>query len=582
MNIFKREIIEDEPEWYKFYDDVPHHLTYPNYSIYKMVEKAADKYPKNYAYNYFGNKTTYAKFIDEIDDVAKSLKVLGAQEDERITICMPNTPEAIATFYAVNKIGAIASMIHPLSAENEIKYYLNITQSKILFTVDIAWKRIKNIIKDTTVEKVIVLSVKNKMPKYMQVAYNVTKENKIEKPVYNESILNWKTFIKNGEDYNKNTYIARTGEDEAVVLYSGGTSGTPKGIRLSNYNFNAEAMSAFQAANCLKPGDKVLAIMPIFHGFGLGVCVHTILSNGGQSVLLPQFSAKEFHKLIKKYKPNFIIGVPTLYEALLNNRKIKNMNLSFVKCAISGGDSLSINLKNKIDIFFREHGAKIQIREGYGLTEGVAAVCLTPKDFYREGSIGIPLPDTYFKIVKPGTTKECKPNEVGEITIYGPTVMMGYLNNEKETKETLIKHKDGLVWLHTGDLGYMDEDGFVYYKQRQKRMIISSGYNVYPQHIENIIDSHPSVLVSCVVGIKHSYKQEVAKAFVVLKDGIEATEEIRCEIMEFCKKNLAKYELPYEIEFRNELPKTLVGKVAYTILQKEEAEKQEKEENKDK
>ena len=255
------------------------------------------------------------------------------------------------------------------------------------------------------------------------------------------------------------------------------------------------------------------------------------------------------------------------------------MDFSFVKCAISGGDSLSINLKSKIDTFFREHGAKIQIREGYGLTEAVAAVCLTPKDFYREGSIGIPCPDTYVKIVKPGTTKECKPNEVGEITVYGPTVMMGYLSNEKETKETLIKHKDGLIWLHTGDLGYVDEDGFVFYKQRQKRMIISSGYNVYPQHIENIIDSHPSVLVSCVVGVKHSYKQEVAKAFVVLKDGIEATEEIRFEIMEFCKKNLAKYELPYEIEFRNELPKTLVGKVAYTVLQKEENEKQE---NKDK
>ena len=182
------------------------------------------------------------------------------------------------------------------------------TQSRILFTVDIAWKRIKNIIKDTTVEKVIVLSVKSKMPKYMQVAYNVTKENKIEKPVYNESIINWKTFIKNGKEYNKNTYVARTGDDEAVILYSGGTSGTPKGIRLSNSNFNAEALTAFHAANCLKPGDKVLAIMPIFHGFGLGVCVHTILANGGQSILLPQFSAKEFHKLIKKYKPNAVFA----------------------------------------------------------------------------------------------------------------------------------------------------------------------------------------------------------------------------------------------------------------------------------
>lgn len=579
MKIFKREVIEDEPEWFKFYDDVPHHLTYPNYSLYKMIEKAADKYPKYCACNYFGNKMTFSKFMDEIEDVAKALKVVGVELNDRVTICMPNTPEAVTTFYAINKIGAISSMIHPLSAENEIKYYLDITQSKILFTIDLAWKRIKNIIRDTSVEKVVVLSVKSKMPKYMQVAYNVTKENKIEKPIYNESIINWDTFIKNGKDYNKNTYIAKTGSDEAVVLYSGGTSGTPKGIRLSNYNFNSVALSGYHACNCLKPGDKVLSIMPIFHGFGLGVCIHTALAFGCQSVLIPQFSAKEFHKLIKKYKPNFIIGVPTLYEALLNNKKTKHMDLSFVKCAISGGDSLSINLKSKIDTFFREHGSKIQIREGYGLTEAVAGICLTPKDFYREGSIGVPYPDTYFKIVKPGTTKECKVNEVGEITIYGPTVMLGYLKNDKETKETLKKHKDGLTWLHTGDLGYMDSDGFIYYKQRKKRMIISSGYNVYPKQIENVIDSHPDVLSSCVIGIKHSYKQEVAKAFVVLKEGYEPTEEIRSEIMNYCKKNLAKYELPYEIEFRKELPKTLVGKVAYTELMKEEDKKLE---NKDK
>lgn len=566
----------EEPSWYKFYDDVPRHLNIPNYSFYKMVEKSAEKRPKLIAYNYFGHKVNYKTLLEDIDKISKSLKVLGVEEDERVTICMPNTPEAVTTFYAINKIGAIACMIHPLSAENEIKTYLDLTESKVLFTIDIAWPRIEKIIKNTSVKKVVVLSVKKSMPKYMQVAYNVTKEKKIRKPEYNENIINYDDFEKRGENYNRNTYVAKTGKDEALVLFSGGTSGSPKGIRISNHAFNSNSNSLYKLCNCLEEKDKVLAIMPIFHGFGLSVGIHAVFCFGGTSIILPQFSAKTFHKLLKKYKPNVVTGVPTLYEALLSNPKTKHMKLDYVKCAISGGDSLSINLKQKVDTFFHEHGAKIQVREGYGLTECVNGTCFTPKDYYREGSIGIPCPDQYYKIVKPGTIKEVPAGEEGEIVISGTSLMMGYLKNPKETRNTLIRHKDGNIWLHTGDLGYMDEDGFVYYKQRKKRMIITSGYNVYPQQIENVIDSHPSVVVSCVIGIKHHYKHEVAKAFVVLKEDVEPTEEVRAEIMVLCKENLAKFSLPYEIEFRKELPRTLVGKVAYRELMEEEAENERK------
>jgi len=567
---FKRYENKVETNWYKFYNNVSKHLDYPDVSLYEMLEINSLKRLNLIAYNYYGTKVTYSELLNQIEDCAKSLKKVGVREKDRVTICMPNTPESITSFYALNKIGAIASMIHPLSAENEVKYYLNISESKVLIAIDLAWDRISKIIKDTPIKKVIIVSVKEKMPLFLKIGYTLTKERKINKPEFSNKIIYWKDFIKLGKSYKKTTKVSQKGKDEAVILYSGGTSGYPKGIVLSNLNFNALALQSIEACGCLREKDKVLSIMPIFHGFGLGICINTVLNFGGCAIILPQFSAKTFDKLLKKYKPNVIAGVPTLYEALLNNPKIQKMNLSYLKCVISGGDSLSVSLKKKLDSFLQSHGANIQVREGYGLTECVTGSCLTPMDYYKKGSIGIPYPDTYYKIVKPNTEDKLGYNKDGEIVLSGPSVMLGYLNDKETTKKTLRKHKDGLVWLHTGDLGYMDEDGFVYFKQRIKRMIVSSGYNIYPQHIENIIDSHPDVLMSCVVAKKHPYKHQVAKAFVVLKDGIEPNEKLKEEIMNYCTKDLAKYSLPAEIEFKKNLPKTLVGKVAYTELLEED------------
>ncbi len=558
-----------ETNWYQFYENIPKHLDYPDISIFQMMEKNSITRLNLIAYNYFGKKATYKKLFTEIEDCAKALKNIGVKENDRVTICMPNTPQAIVSFYSVNKIGAVASMIHPLSAENEIKHYLNVSESKILITIDLSWKKISKIIDETAVKKVIIVSVKESMPLLLKTGYTLTKEKKINKPALSKKIIYWKNFINSGKNYNGLTTVSKKGDDEAVILYSGGTSGYPKGIVLTNLNFNALAMQSIFACGCLNEKDKVLSIMPIFHGFGLGICINTVLNFGGCAIILPQFSAKNFDKLLKKYKPNIIAGVPTLYEALLKNKKIQKMDLSYLKCAISGGDSLSVPLKKKLDAFLQSHGADIQVREGYGLTECVTGSCLTPIKYYREGSIGIPYPDTYYKIVKPDTEESVEYNTDGEIVLSGLSVMSGYLNNDKESKKALRKHKDGLLWLHTGDLGCMDKDGFVYFKQRIKRMIISSGYNIYPQHIENVIDSHKAVLMSCVVGKSHPYKHQVAKAFVVLKEGIAPNEELKQEIMNHCAKSLAKYSLPYEIEFRDNLPKTLVGKIAYTQLAEE-------------
>ena len=560
--------------WYDFYDGVKPHLEYPDISIYNMLEDSMKNREDYISYNYYGTKKTYKEFIAQIDKCARALKSLGIKATERVSICMPNTPEAIIAFYAINKIGAVANMIHPLSAENEIKYFLNISKSKYVIAIDIAFNKINHIANDTNIKKCIVVSAKNSMPMYLKIGYQLTKGRKIklEKSDLN---LSWNDFIKLGEDYNKKIKSDFKGNNVAAILYSGGTTGYPKGIELTNLNFNALAIQSFEACQCLKEKDKVLSIMPVFHGFGLGICIHTVQYFGGTSILLPQFSSKTFDKLLKKYKPNIIAGVPTLYEALLKNKNLDGYDLSFLKCVISGGDSLSISLKEKVDTFLKEHGANIQIREGYGLTECVTGSCLTPMNYYRKGSIGIPYPDTYYKIVKPNTDEELPFGEEGEILISGPSVMKGYLDDEKETKQTLRKHKDGLTWMYTGDLGYMDKDGFIYFKQRLKRMIISSGYCLYPQYIENIIDSHPKVLMSCVIGIDHPYKVQVAKAFIVLRNGYTAADELLKEIKEHCEKNLARYSWPTEYEFRSELPKTLVGKIAYSKLEEEERGKNE-------
>lgn len=561
--------------WYSFYDGVKSHLEYPDISLYNMLEKSMINRKNYISYNYYGTKKTYKEFIAQIDKCARALRSLGVKEKERVSICMPNTPEAIIAFYAINKIGAVANMIHPLSAETEIKYFLNISKSKYVVAIDIAFNKINHIANDTNLKKCIVVSAKDSMPIYLKIGYQLTKGRKIKLEKSN-LILKWSNFIKLGEDYNKKIKSKFKGNEVAAILYSGGTTGYPKGIELTNLNFNALAMQSFEACQCLREKDKVLSIMPVFHGFGLGICIHTVQYFGGTSILLPQFSAKTFDKLLKKYKPNIIAGVPTLYEALLKNKNLDGYDLSFLKCVISGGDSLSISLKEKVDTFLKEHGANIQIREGYGLTECVTGSCLTPMNYYRKGSIGIPYPDTYYKIVEPNTDKELPFGEEGEILISGPSVMKGYLDDQEETNQTLRQHKDGLIWMYTGDLGYMDKDGFIYFKQRLKRMIISSGYSIYPQYIENIIDSHPKVLMSCVIGIDHPYKVQVAKAFIVLRNGYAATDELLNEIKEHCEKNLARYSWPTEYEFRNELPKTLVGKVAYSKLEEEEREKNEK------
>ena len=558
--------------WLKNIGDVPANLSYSENSIYDAVAEIAEKFPDYIAYDFMGSSVTYSEFVNKIKETAFALKQTGVEKGDHITICMPNSPQAVVLFYAVNYIGAIASMIHPLSAENEIEFYITDTSSKYCLTIDLAYSKFENILNKGLLKKLIVTSIKDALSPFMKVAYTLT-QKKIEVDVPNNGTVTlWNDFIRSAKNITQDVYTRVNKDDTAVILFSGGTTGKNKGIMLTNYNFNALAKQVIATNKMFEPGDKMLSIMPVFHGFGLGVGIHSMLASGGRCILIPKFTPDSCADLIKKHKPNFIAGVPTLYEAFLRNPKFNAIDLSCFKGVFSGGDTLSVELKKKIDKFLKEHNGKVIIREGYGTTECVTACCLTPTHMYREGSIGFPFPDTFFKIVAVNTTDELPYNQEGEICISGPTVMKGYMGQEEETANTLKEHSDGKIWLHTGDLGTMDEDGFIYFKQRIKRMIVTSGYNVYPSQLENILDAHELIQMSCVIGVADPYKVQKVKAFIMLKDKSLANDETKELIMEYCKKNMAKYALPYDIEFRDTLPKTLVGKVAYRVLEQEELE----------
>jgi len=559
--------------WKDSLGDLPLHLDYFKGSLFEAVSEAARLYPDYVAFDFMGRSTTYRAMIQGIEACAKSLKTIGIRPGDAVTIAMPNCPQAVYMFYAVNLVGGIANMVHPLSAEKEIEFYLNSSHSVTAITLDQFYHKFERIRKNTEIVNIIIARIRDELSRPLKAGYMLTEGRKIQKIPSDAPIIRWADFIKLGRACSWNYKVKRFDEDPAVILYSGGTTGTSKGIVLTNRNFNAFGKQIIATNPMFRPGDRMLAAMPIFHGFGLGVCIHAMLMNGGRSVLVPRFTAASYAKLITKYKCNFIAGVPTLYEALLRLKKMDGADLSSLKGVFSGGDSLSIELKKKFDKFLYDHNSAVQVREGYGATETVSACCLTPPHMHKEGSIGLPFPDTYIKIVKPGTDEELPYGEEGEILLAGPAVMKEYAGIPEETAQTLRKHADGLTWCYTGDLGVMDEEGFVYFRGRSKRMIVASGYNVYPARIENILDANDDVQMSCVIGVPDPYRMQKPKAFVQLAPGVPANEATKQRLLRYCRENIAKYAMPYDIEFREELPKTQIGKVAYRQLEQEELEK---------
>ena len=557
-----------EMPWTAFYHkDTPVHLEYYQGSMYALFRDSCRNAPQKACMDYMGRIITYREAGEQVTETMKALAAFGITKDSRVSICLPNIPQAVYLFYACLGLGAIANMIHPLSAKHEIEYCVNLAESPLLFALD-AFAANASALACPCLKQTVFCSADTHMPIHLKLGFWLTKGRKINK----KGLYTWDAFMTAGENGAFNECI-RKPQEPAVILYSGGTTGKQKGILLSHMNFNA------LAAQILAMGApeyrtienlSIMAVLPMFHGFGLGVCIHSAVFAAGKIILVPMFNADSFAKILKKKKPTFIAGVPTLYEALLRKDRLKGVDFSECHGIFCGGGSLPTALKHSFDSAIKPLGAQVQIREGYGLTECVTASALTPIDSYKEGSFGIPFPDTLYKIVEPGSTEELPFGVQGEICLCGPTVMIGYLNEKEETENVLKGHSDGRIWLHTGDLGYMDRDGFLYFTSRIKRLVKVSGYSIYPNQVEEVLSQCPCVALCCVIGIPDDYKMNRLKAFVVLKDGYEPTPETEQRIREYCRENIAAYSKPKDIEFRKELPMTKVGKIAYTVLEEEE------------
>ena len=565
INFIKNEKPENkEKPWLKYYGDVPESLNYFNGSMYDYLKDTASKNEKRSAYSFYGNEVTFKSFMKKIDKVASALKEFNIVENECVTICMPNTPESFALIYAINKIGAICNIIHPLSSTSDIERALKETNSSIIFCSDVAMPKARHI----KVKHFIMVPTSESLGKFLKTLYNIKSSLNMK---LEEGMLTWNEFLNYG--VSEDTYVKRDPNSPAAIIYSGGTTGKPKGIIISNANFNAMALQTANLCEYIRPGYSVLSALPIFHVFGLALCTHTCLVAGMKCIIVPQLNTKKINKELRKYKPSVFPAVPSLLKMSMNDSDPGSNAFKDIKVVVVGGDYLSPQVKNEYEEYLKTHGSSAVVKVGYGLSEACGFCCCTAQVDEKhvnnhKGTLGIPNPDMIVKIFEPDSDVEKSVGDVGEICITGPTLMMGYINEDEETKKTLVIHNDGRTWLHTGDLGYMDKDGFIFYTSRLKRMIITNGYNVYPIELEDIINKCKYVDTCTVVGVPHKIKSQTPKAVIVLKQGVENTMEVREEIRRYCYKNIAKYAVPTEYEFRDTLPKTAVGKVAYRDLEK--------------
>ena len=563
LKYIKSEIGENkEKPWIKYYTRTPESLNYYQGSMYDYVKESAIKNEKRTAYTYYGLGVSYRGFLRRVDRIAAALTQFNIVENECVTICMPNTPESIALIYAINKIGAIANIIHPLSSTKDIKRALDETNSGVLFCSDSSMQNAR----DIKVKHFILVPNSTSLIKFKKMIYNIKESGNLK---LGKNMISWSDFIsyKTLDD----PYKKRKANDPAAIIYSGGTTGKPKGIILSNLNFNAMALQTMNVCDGLNPGSSVLAALPIFHVFGLALCIHTTLVCGMTAILVPKINTKKINSELKKYKPNIFPAVPSLLTMSLKGADPGSSGLKDIKTVVVGGDYLSPQTKAEFEKFLKDHGSNGVVKVGYGLSEASGFCCSTApieEKYVQNGTLGVPNPDILVKAFEPNSDIEKSNNDVGEICVTGPTIFMGYINEDKETKNTLVKHTDGKIWLHTGDLGYIDKNGFVYYTSRLKRMIISNGYNIYPIELEEIIKKCKYVEDCTVVAVPHKIKSQTPKAVIVLKKDVEDTLAVRSEIRKYCMDNIARYAVPTEFEYRKDIPKTAIGKVAYRDLQK--------------
>ena len=488
----------DKP-WLKYYTEEAINAKLPECTIYEYLWENNKDYPKNVALNYFDRKITYGEVFANIDKATKAYSALGLQNGDIVTVCAVTIPETIYSFYGLNRLGVVCNMVDPRTSAEGIREYIKEVDSKIVITIDVAYPKIVDAIKGTSVEKIVVISPADSLPQPKKFLYKAFKATKIPNDNIN---IKWNELSAIGAE-NEPAIVAYKKNTPCVIVHTGGTTGVPKGVMLSNDNMNAAAFQAIIAGFDFKREHSWLNIMPPFIAYGVGNGLHLPLVVGMEVILIPSFNPDEFADLLNKYHPNHMVGVPSHYGNIIGSPKMNNQDLSYVIAPVVGGDAMDISLEIETNKFLDEHNCTYPVCKGYGMSEVAAAVCAcSSHECNKIGSVGTPWPKTIMAAFDLSTGKELGYNQEGEICITGPNTMIGYYNNEAETNNVIKQHDDGLMWVHSGDVGYIDEDGFVFIKDRIKRVIIRhDGFKVFPSLIEKTVDTNDNVVSNCAVGV---------------------------------------------------------------------------------
>ncbi len=563
-------------------------LDIPEKTMIEMVEDVCISRPHERAISFLGAYITYGELKERIDACARGLVAVGFKEGDVFSFCMPNIPETVVLFYAVNRLGGICNMIHPLAPPAVVIDSLTSADSRFLAFPELFLPRLASQLEEkrgmTPLEHIVVIPLAGSGDLISRVGLWVAKGRKaLKKMPRNEHWMTWKDMIGKGASGP----IAVLSEQSdphrvSVYLHSGGTTADPKIIELSDHNFNVIAYQIIWAVgeepgSTSVTGHSMITILPLFHGFGLCIGMHSMLVNGQCCILVPQFSPDVLASIIKKHRPTLMAGVPTLFEGILKSPAMKDVDFSCFKAIFCGGDTLPPELKSRFDRFLEEHGSKCKLREGYGLTETVTVCSLTHDKTSDRNGIGFPLACMEMKIIDPETKATLSDGETGEICVTGPTVMKGYLNDPEATANAIKKHEDGKYWVETGDLGWRDYDGFYHFTSRIKRMIKVSGVPVYPSQVEMLIAELPEVLQVAAIGVPHPYKMQVVKAFVSVREGTDK-QLLEDRIKETIRQQLLRYAVPEEVEFIDEFPKTAVGKIDTRKLEEIEEQRRKADE----
>lgn len=553
----------DRP-WLKYYSDEAKKTKIPECTIYDYLWESNREHLDNVALNYFGYKIPYRKMFEEINKVAQAFANLGIKENDTIIIAAVTIPEVIYAFYALNQLGAISNMVDPRTSERGIQKYILESKARYILTLDILAEKIQGAIRDTSIEKMITVSATNSFVGVRGIIFDIvnTKSHNVK------NVLPWKKFIN-----NRNKVVEKSSYRKnkcCVIVHTGGTTGSPKGVMLTDDNLNAMVINAKAREGDYEIGNKFLNIMPPFIAYGLVNGIHMILSCGMENILIPQFNPDKFDKLLIKYHPTHILGVPTHYAKLFESKRLKNKDLSFLKIVGVGGDSLSVEMEKRIEEYLHMHGANITVATGYGMTEVSAAACGFHKNAYKVGSVGIPFLNTIIRITNIETLEEQSYNEQGEIWISSPTAMLGYDNNEEETKRVVYTDANGVKWIRSGDIGHMDEQGFLYIDGRIKRIIIRyDGFKVFPTQIENVIATCPEVKTCCAIGRadKDHSQGKLPVVYITLSREKKDKMKLKEELNSLCKQMLPEYMQPIDFVFIDKMPLTANGKVDFHELE---------------